>query len=65
MNGGDASRGPRTSAAVPAILMLIVLAGLIGLGNWQLDRKVWKEALVAKLTQRLAAAPSELPPPQR
>jgi surfeit locus 1 family protein len=65
VNGGDASRGPRTSAAVPAILMLIVLAGLIGLGNWQLDRKVWKEALIAKLTQRLAAAPSELPPPQR
>jgi len=43
--------------------VLIVLVGLIGLGNWQLDRKVWKEDLIARLGQRLAAAPSELPPP--
>jgi surfeit locus 1 family protein len=48
---------------VPAIAALILLAGLIGLGNWQLQRKVWKEDLIATLDQRLAASPSALPPP--
>jgi surfeit locus 1 family protein len=48
----------------PGIAVLIVFAGLVGLGNWQLDRKAWKEGLIATLGQRLSAAPSELPPPQ-
>ncbi len=48
----------------PAIAALILLAGLIGLGSWQLDRKVWKEELIATLGQRLAAAPVALPSPQ-
>jgi surfeit locus 1 family protein len=42
-----------------------VLAGLVGLGNWQLERKAWKEGLIDTLRQRLGAAPFELPPPQR
>jgi cytochrome oxidase assembly protein ShyY1 len=49
----------------PAIAALIVFAGLVGLGFWQLDRKAWKEALIATLGQQLAAAPAELPPPER
>jgi cytochrome oxidase assembly protein ShyY1 len=47
----------------PAIAALILFAGLVALGNWQLDRKVWKEALIDTLDQRLAAAPSGLPQP--
>ena len=65
MNGRAQSRRALAGALGPAIAALIVFAGLIALGNWQLDRKVWKEGLIATLGQRLAAVPSELPPPQR
>jgi surfeit locus 1 family protein len=40
---------------------LIVLAALIALGTWQLQRKAWKEELIATLTERLAAPPGALP----
>ncbi len=45
---------------VPALL---VFAALIVLGTWQIERKAWKEGLIAALTERLAAAPVALPPP--
>jgi surfeit locus 1 family protein len=45
---------------VPAV---IVFAVLIALGTWQLERKAWKEALIATLTERLAAPPGALPAP--
>ena len=64
MNGAIA-RKPRGGVLVPSLLVLIVFAALLGLGKWQLDRKVWKEGLIADLNQRLAAAPSELVPRQR
>lgn len=38
------------------------VAVLIGLGVWQLERKVWKENLIGALTERLARAPVPLPP---
>jgi surfeit locus 1 family protein len=34
---------------------------LIGLGTWQVERKAWKEALIAALTERLGAPPQALP----
>jgi surfeit locus 1 family protein len=43
-------------------LALLAFAVLIGLGTWQLERKAWKEGLIATLTERLAAPPSALPP---
>jgi surfeit locus 1 family protein len=43
---------------IPALLLL---AALIALGTWQLQRKTWKEDLIATLTERLAAPPSALP----
>jgi len=43
--------------------MLAALAVLIGLGTWQLERKAWKEGLIASLTERLSARPVALPPP--
>ena len=56
-------RGRRRSwlgLLLPAILAFAVL---IGLGVWQLQRKAWKENLIATLTERLAAArPSILHP---
>jgi surfeit locus 1 family protein len=42
----------------PALLAFIVL---VGLGTWQVERKAWKEALIAALTERLAAPPQALP----
>jgi surfeit locus 1 family protein len=38
------------------------VAILCGLGVWQLDRKAWKEDLIATLTAQLARAPENLPP---
>jgi surfeit locus 1 family protein len=36
-------------------------AVLVALGTWQLQRKAWKEGLIATLDERLAAATSALP----
>ncbi|MEA2886275.1 MAG: hypothetical protein QOD11_635 [Bradyrhizobium sp.] len=44
------------------IFTLLTLALLIGLGVWQLQRRVEKHALIAQLTERLAATPEMLPP---
>jgi len=41
---------------------LAMVALFVGLGVWQLQRRVEKHALIAALTERLAAAPSPLPP---
>jgi len=44
------------------IFAIVGVAILIGLGIWQLDRKVWKENLIATLNMRLAQTPDALPP---
>jgi surfeit locus 1 family protein len=46
------------SLVIPAT---IAFALLIGLGTWQLQRKTWKEGLIAALTAQLAAPPIALP----
>jgi surfeit locus 1 family protein len=51
----------RRSLLVPALVAVAALAVLLGLGTWQLERKAWKENLIATLTARLTAAPSALP----
>lgn len=59
--GADArTRRSWLGLLVPA---LFAFAALLWLGTWQLQRKAWKEALIASLTQRLAAPPIALPPP--
>lgn len=64
MSGGERSRA---AAGIwwPSLLALAAFMVLIGLGTWQIERKSWKEALIASLVQRLAAAPEALPPPER
>jgi surfeit locus 1 family protein len=61
LNGAPARR----SLVVPAVATLGAVAVLIGLGVWQIERKQWKESLIAALRERLAAAPVELPPKAR
>ncbi|HEY3794864.1 MAG TPA: SURF1 family cytochrome oxidase biogenesis protein [Bradyrhizobium sp.] len=55
-----ASAKPR--AGFPIFTLVMVIA-FIALGVWQLQRRVEKHALIAALTERLAAAPAPLPPP--
>jgi surfeit locus 1 family protein len=45
--------------SVPALLTFVIL---IGLGTWQLQRRAWKEGLIATLNTKLAAPPTALPP---
>jgi cytochrome oxidase assembly protein ShyY1 len=44
-----------------SLFTLVMLAILLGLGFWQLQRRVEKHALIAALDERLAAAPVPLP----
>jgi len=46
----------------PGAVALLALVVLLGLGTWQLERKAWKEALIATLDHRLNDAPVALPP---
>jgi surfeit locus 1 family protein len=53
----------RGGVLMPSVATALVLALLVGLGLWQLDRKTWKETLIAAMNERLAAAPADLPAP--
>src|SRR5262249_8681452 len=44
------------------LFTLAMVAAFVGLGLWQLQRRVEKHALIAALDQRLAAAPVPLSP---
>lgn len=57
----NAARRPLRAVIVPLIAVGLAFAALIALGTWQLERKAWKEALIAALTARAAAPPIALP----
>jgi len=46
----------------PTVFAVVGVIILIGLGIWQLDRKTWKENLIATITTRISRAPVDLPP---
>jgi surfeit locus 1 family protein len=48
---------------VPGVVAFCALVVLLSLGTWQVQRKAWKEALIATVTERFAAPPVRLPPP--
>jgi cytochrome oxidase assembly protein ShyY1 len=60
-----ASAGHGRGSFGMSVFTLVVVGVLIGLGVWQLQRRVEKHALIAALTDRLGAAPAALPPPDQ
>lgn len=58
MTGSEAPR-PRSTAAlvVLGVAALAVFLGLLALGIWQVERRAWKLDLIARVDQRVAAAP--------
>jgi cytochrome oxidase assembly protein ShyY1 len=55
-------RRSRTGFVIFVAFMVVAFLCFIGLGVWQLERKTWKEGLIATLDRRLNAAPVALPP---
>ena len=55
----------RHGLLIPALATLCGLAVLLALGTWQVERKAWKETLIATLNERAAAAPVALPAPEQ
>ena len=58
-----AAAARRRGVAGFGVFTLVMVALCVGLGFWQLQRRVEKHALIAALTERLAAAPATLPLP--
>jgi surfeit locus 1 family protein len=48
-----------------ALFVLAALGILVALGTWQLQRKAWKDELIAQLDAKLAASPTDLPARER
>ena len=55
----------RRGIVAPIVFTLAAVAVLAALGTWQLERKAWKEGLIAKLESKRSAAPVALPPRER
>jgi surfeit locus 1 family protein len=51
----------RRGVLLPVLITLAALGVLLALGSWQLERKAWKDALVASLRERLGAPVAALP----
>ena len=58
MTGGVVRRRGTLGFAIVTLAMVVTC---LGLGIWQLQRRVEKHALIAALDERLAAAPVALP----
>jgi surfeit locus 1 family protein len=48
-----------------AALCLVLVAGFMALGVWQVERRAWKLGLIAAVDARVHAAPAPLPAPTR
>ena len=48
---------------LPGLAVLAALVVLVGLGNWQMDRLAWKEALIARAISGPTQPVRDLPPP--
>jgi surfeit locus 1 family protein len=59
----DGAARLRRGVLAPTVGAAVAFVVLISLGQWQLDRKAWKEGLIATIEQRLSAPAVSLPPP--
>lgn len=62
----DGAEGPRTGRARLFVFGALLLSGIValtGLGVWQLERRVWKLDLIARVDQRVHAEPVAAPGP--
>jgi surfeit locus 1 family protein len=50
----------RPKLLLPTLSTIIMLAVLVSLGNWQLQRLAWKEAILAGIAHAEASPPAEL-----
>lgn len=57
----SAAPGAARGLLLPGLFAAIGFAILIGLGFWQLERRVWKEELIAHVETRTRAAPVPIP----
>ena len=59
-----ASRAPRSTAACLALaaLAILLLAGFLALGLWQVERRAWKLDLMERVAQRVHAPATPLSP---
>ena len=55
----------RRSLLIPTVTTVVIVAVLLSLAIWQLERRIDKLALIAILHERLAAAPVVMPPAAR
>ncbi|MBR0550985.1 SURF1 family protein [Stakelama marina] len=53
----------RTGFIFLLTLSAVAFAGFVSLGIWQIHRLAWKEALIARVDARVAAAPVQAPGP--
>jgi len=58
-------RGPRPAGALAALALCaaFLFVGFIALGTWQVERRAWKLELIARVEQRVHAAPTAAPGP--
>jgi surfeit locus 1 family protein len=61
----DGDAGPRSlgSRVVFAVFACLGAAILVGLGIWQLERRIWKLDLIARVDRRVDAVPAPAPGP--
>ncbi len=60
---GAPRAGGHAGLLAAAVASAIALAILISLGLWQLERKAWKEGLLAQIQARAYGEPGEIAPP--
>ena len=63
----DVVRGPRGPLALTLLVIfaLCLFSGFVALGNWQVHRLAWKRDLIARVDQRVHAAPVAPPGPDQ
>lgn len=63
--GAPESRRPLSTVWLTALALFAAaaIAGLVALGNWQVERRAWKLGLIAQVAERVHAPPVAAPAP--